>query len=177
MSCDPHMLATMPLADMPVDWIWIVFIAISVLGGILKRKDPDKEKGASKSSAPGPPLARPPSQTPQRRVPTARPAERRMVVAPPPPRPVPAPPASEPYTVESLRKSQRAKQPAPATIASPAVGTIEADSSAPARPRTCSANSAQAMLVRTLTSRSTLRSAIILSEILGPPKALRGDDV
>ncbi len=183
------------LADGGPDIQWLVYIVLllmSVVGGILQ-KQKKKKNEEQRRPQPG---ARPPQRRPVR--PTkARPAQPPVAREPQPPRPArPIPPwrgapeqparrVPEPvevlppdiYTPAQLRRAQMehrvTRSPKPDTVKG-----VEPQ----LRPVAVAARRARgpepvlrARLQRMVRQRSQLRAAILMSEILGPPLALRED--
>jgi hypothetical protein len=184
-------------------WFYLIFAALSVIGGIFGKKKKDKADAAKREQQRSAPRARRQPPTPPRPPELARPtrpiapAEARRAHAPAvlrtptrQPRPRPGPPRSR--TIEA-RPSQP-RQPLGflrATLGEPELLTAEVVAEAPAgermttlpsdmlspavtaKPPTRHPGTEAARVRRLLQSRAGLRVGFILHEILAPPVGLR----
>ena len=162
-------------------------VLLSLLGSIFGKKKKEQEPKEGPPLRQTPPRPQPtrqkrPPARPTERPPVARPAPRQMEppasIQPTPPRPAPARPARR-LTREEIVRQQRGREsqramPAAAVKDEPPKppGEQVAPPSRPMAPapQTASVSDRLAFLMR---DRTTLQAGLVLSEILGPPAALR----
>lgn len=164
------------------DLSYLLWIGALVLFSLLRNIFGKKQQQAPKE---GPTLRRPPPRTPQpthrvpppptQRPPVARPTPRRVE----PPVLIQAPPPARRLSREEIRRHQRGEQPPravpeaivekepPKPIEEPVA--LARKSVKPAPP-TAAVTDKLALLMR---DRTALQAGLVLSEILGPPVALR----
>jgi hypothetical protein len=121
-----------------------------------------------------PPTRTPPPPRPMPEAPVPSPRSRRRAVPPaefPPLRPAPPPPRMEPVEVEAV-----VVVPAPVPVARPAERAPRPPEPPPPPPRPAPSvpvSSAGGQLMALLRSPQTLQTAVLLHEILGPPRCRR----
>ena len=190
-------IAVGTLAEGDFDFGFLIYVGILVagaIGGLLKKKKTEREARGSPQSAPRRPPIRPVPQRPREsarreQVGPAPVARRQQPRSIDPRRSSPGPVVARAPRLLTREEVLRAQQgrpappPMPAPEPEPETLRVELDEpSAPVRPAPRSIESRRteselsAQLLRLTRDRSQLQTALVLSEILAPPLALRQKD-